>query len=311
MLFLDIMIVTGICAYLHKYMHISSYIANIFSWILCMYTKALRFDDLSVSDQLPLDTSETNQNDVEVDNEASSPVSVHISFLSLVDQVGKLLQPSKPMLIEQCKTLKASDIHNINLFSADQMEKLSGCNSFLSVLVKLSPLFTWSNHSVLEALFDHSVEAKMILDKFKLQLNPLEPITFYPIPCFSANMIPSDTSTYTILAVRCKVELYESSLQYVYDVQSVMIEKCDITQHCLQLLAVRSDPTIFYWTIPKCVVDLINSNVPLHSEYLYSRGILEVLVNPPLFTTGDDVSLKSGIFVCDEGSSEKVLLYGS
>ena len=103
-------------------------------------------------------------------------------------------------------------------------------------------------------------------------------------------MVPSDTSTYTILAVRCKVELYESSLQYVYDVQSVMIEKCDITQHCLQLLAVRSDPTILYWTIPKCVVDLINTNVPLHSEYLYSRGILEVLVYPDLLlTTGDDV----------------------
>ena len=69
-----------------------------------------------------------------------------------------------------------------------------------------------------------------------------------------------------------------------YDVQSVMIENYNITQHCLQLLAVRSDPSILYWTIilymPKCLMDLINTNIPLHSEYLYSIEILEVLVYP-------------------------------
>ena len=76
-----------------------------------------------------------------------------------------------------------------------------------------------------------------------------------------------------------------------------MIEKCDITQHCLQLLAVRSDPTILYWTIPKCVVDLINTNVPLHSDYLYSREIMEVLVYPDLLlTTGDDACYGSLAF---------------
>ena len=79
----------------------------------------------------------------------------------------------------------------------------------------------------------------------------------------------------------------------------MMVKKCDITQHCLQLLAMRSDPFILYWTIPKCVVGLINSNVPLHSEYLYSRGILEVLVYPDLLlTTGDDVCYGSLAFVC-------------
>ena len=121
-------------------------------------------------------------------------------------------------------------------------------------------------------------------------------------------MIPSDTSTYTILAVRCKVELYESSLQYIYDVQSVMIEKCDVTQHCLQLLAVRSDPTILYWTIPKCVVYLINTNVPLHSECLYLRGILEVLVYPDvMLTTGDDVCY--GTLAFEYVDTERVRLY--
>ena len=231
-----------------------------------------------------MDTSETKQINVENDKTSSS---VHILFLCLIDQVAKLFESFKPELIQQCSDLKASDIHNIGLFSADKMKELSVSNN---PLVMLSPLFSWSNHSILKALVSCSDEASKLLDELESKFNHLETITSYPIPCLFSNMIPTDTSTYTILAVRCDKELYKCTLQYVYDVQSVMIEKCDITQHCLQLLAVRSDPTILYWTIPKYVVDLINTNVPLHSEYLYSRGILEVLVYPDLLlTTGDDV----------------------
>ena len=234
----------------------------------------------------------------------SSPV--YIDFLCLVDQVSELLHCHKSELIPSCANLKASVVHSINLFSTEQLKELSQ-NSKTSVLLKLSPFFTWTNYSILRALAGCSSEAVNLLDGFESKLDPLQPITSYPIPCLSSEMIPDDTSTYTIMAVRCKVELYESSLQYIYDVQSVMIEKCDITQHCLQLLAVRSDPTILYWTIPKCVVDLINTNVPLHSEYLYSRGILEVLVYPDLLlTTGDDVCCGSLAFQCAD--TERVCL---
>ena len=224
----------------------------------------------------------------------SSPV--YIPFLCLIDQITELLQSHTHELVQSCENLKASEAHNIKLFSTDQMKKLSQCSK-ISLLRQLSPFFTWSNHSVLKALGSHSSEAINLLDKFESKIDPLQPITSYPIPCLTPDMIPSDTSTYTILAVRCKVELYECSLQYVFDVQSEMIEKCDITQHCLQLLAVRSDHTILYWTIPKCVVDLIKINVPLHSEHLYSKGILEVLVYPDLWlTTGDDICYGSLAF---------------
>ena len=203
---------------------------------------------------------------------------------------------NKPELVQQCKSLNASDGHKISLFSADQMTELSECDN---LLMKLSPLFTWSNHSVLKALTGCSSEAVKLLDEFESKLDLLQPITSYPIPHLSSNMIPTDTSTYTILAIRCDKELYQCTLQYVYDVQSVMIEKCDITQLCLQLLGVRSDPTILYWTIPKCVVYLINTNVPLHSEYFYSKGILEVLVYPDLLlTTSDDVCFGLLAFEC-------------
>ena len=223
------------------------------------------------------------------------PVSVY--FLTIFDQIGKLLQFHQLELILLCTTLKASDVHDINLLSPSQLEELNKCNNTILLFVKLSPLMTWSNHSILRVLASVCHEAVTLLDEFVCRLDPLQQITSFPIPYLSIDMIPSDSSTYTILAVRCDKELYHCTLQYIYDVQSVMMEVCDITQHCLQLLAVRSDPTIFYWTIPKCVVDLINTNVPLHSEYLYSRGILEVLVYPDLLlTTGDDICYGSLAF---------------
>ena len=231
-------------------------------------------------------------------------------FLYLIDQINELLQCHKPELVQQCKALKASDTHSINLLSAAQIKELSECDT----LLKVGSLFTWSNYSVLETIAAgcHSEAVMRLIKEFECKLDFYQPITSYPIPCLYSNMIPSDTSTYTILAVRCDKELYHCTLQYVYDVQSVMIEKCDITQHCLQLLAVRSDPTILYWTIPKCVVDLINTNVPLHSEYLYSREILEVSMYPDLvLTIDDDICFGSLAFKCTDQffSEEEVGTY--
>ena len=146
-------------------------------------------------------------------------------FLCLIDHIAKVLQSDTLELIQCCENLKASNVHRINLFSADQIKdlELSGFSKTSLLLLKLSPYFTWSNHSILRTLVSCSSKAVKLLDEFESKIDLLQPITSCPIPCFSTDMIPSDTSTYTILAVRCKVELYESSLQYVYDVQSVMI----------------------------------------------------------------------------------------
>ena len=223
---------------------------------------------------------------------------VLVLYFHLIDQLEELLQSfNYEVMMEQCSSLMASEQYDIKLFTSDQIKSFSWYNN--AILLRKLCLFAWSNCSILRTLISYSSEAIKLLDKFESSLDPFKPVANYPVPCLNSDMIPSDTSTYTILAVRCKVELYESTLQYIYDVKAVMIEKCDITQHCLQLLAVRSDPTILYWTIPKCVVDLINTNVPLHSEYLYSRGILEVLIYPDLLlTTGDDVCYGSLAFEC-------------
>ena len=229
------------------------------------------------------------------------PLSVLTVYFQVSDFVVQLLSSYHvEVLLDVCENLMASDKSDVKLFSNHQMKKLKDCDSSLLLLQRLSLFFTWSNHSILRVLADHCSEAVNILDDFDCRVDSFELIASYPIPCFSLSMIPFDSSSHTILAIRCDQELYECTLQYVYDMQSVIMEKCDITQHCLQLLAVRSDPTILYWTIPKCVVYFINDNISLNIEYLYSRGILEVLMYPDLqLTFGDFTSVRSFAF-CDD-----------
>ena len=235
----------------------------------------------------------TTEIQVTLDGHCFKPSLVHIAFLFLIDQVSELLQSCDvKKLVERCGNIMASDQQNIKLHSDDQIEKLNKCSNALSLFWSLNYFFTWSNHSILRMLLtESSSEALQLLDEFNSRLDPKQSAASYPIPYFLSDMIPDDTSTHTILAIRCDQELYEVTLQYVYDMQSLIVDKCGITQHCLQLLAIRSDPTVIYWTIPKCVVNIISSQVTENSEHLYSKGVLEVLVYPePLLTTVNNLA---------------------
>ena len=260
-------------------------------------------------------TIESQYYALNITNESSTvksynhPSSLHMLFLKAIDQIEEILQLSdSDFLLEECKSVLASEIHRINLFSTTCINILDDYNNPVLILRYLSFLFTWSNHSILRALLSFTSKAIHLLDEFDSLLDPFNIIVSYPIPRFSSDMILSRTSEYTLLAIRCNKELWQCSLQYVLYVQSFIVEKCDITQHCLQLLAVNSDPTIFYWTIPKCVVELIESNVLQHSEYLYSQGIIEVLVYPKRsLATGDDIMVGSLAFTTEKEIAVKRL----
>ena len=227
----------------------------------------------------------------------SLPSSLHILFLGLMDQVNKLLEwCDAGLLTETCRNLMASESHRINLFSDSYINNLS--TSTASLLRRLSFLFTWSDHSILRALVSCSSEATELLDKFDSFLDPCNTIVSYPIDAFSLSMIPFKDSPYTILAIRCNRELWQCSLQYVFNIRSILVELCEITQHCLQLLATQTDPTIFYWNIPKCVVELVKQSSEKYGEYLCSQGIVEVIAYPKqLLFIGDDVIVGSLAFM--------------
>ena len=143
-----------------------------------------------------------------------------------------------------------------------------------------------------------------MLDEFDSLLDTTNIIISYPIPSFSQDMIPSEGSDYTVLAIRCNRDLWQCSLQYVINIKSYIVDNCAITQHCLQLLAIRSDPTIFYWTIPKSVAEIIRRNVLQWSDNFYSQGILEVSVYPKQsLSTSDEIIIGSLAFICDREST--------
>ena len=207
-----------------------------------------------------------------------------------MDEVNELLQwCDTGLLTEICRNLMASETCRINLFSDSYINNLSDYTNAASLLRYLSFLFTWSDHSILRALVSCSNEAIQLLEKYDSFLDPFNTIASYPIHVFSLSMIPTDDSPYTILAIRCNKELWQCSLQYIFNIRSILVGLCEITQHCLQLLATQSDPTIFYWNIPKNVIELIKKSLADYDEYLCSQGIVEVIAYP-----------KQLLFICDD-----------
>ena len=76
----------------------------------------------SVYDETHIVTSKVKQDNVLV-GDTDTTSSVQFLFLYLIDQVHKLLQNYKLKVIKQCKSLRASDVHKINLFSDNQIKK--------------------------------------------------------------------------------------------------------------------------------------------------------------------------------------------
>ena len=187
---------------------------------------------------------------------------------------------SHDQCLHQCTTLMASDAHNIGLFSDVQLKELDDCGDNSSLLQDLKFLWTWSDHSVLEALTSSCDDAEKLLTQFDAHLNRSQLISTYPVLTISPDMAPRDDSPYTILAVKCDQLLYQCTLQYIFDMRALLMKTCDITAHSLQLLAARAGPTVLYWTIPKCVVSLIITKVLEYRNTLHDEMISEVSIYP-------------------------------
>jgi len=151
------------------------------------------------------------------------------------------------------------------------------------MLQRLAPFTNWIDHSILSAVVSacNVPEAVALLKQFDDSIDTSQSVTRYPIPSPSHQMVPYDTNTYTVLAVQLNLELHHSTLQDVLNARSLIQEKCEVTPHCLQLLAVaKTSYIIIYWSIPKHVASLITSNVQKYQNYLYHNGIQQVAVYP-------------------------------
>ena len=255
------------------------------------------------SDDPQLDTQNIRNVSLSITTVKNKQLSLLMLFINIMNQIEEIVQPGnfKKLLMKSCKSLMASKINGIFFFSKTCINILNKYDKAILLMRHLSFLFSWTNYSILRELLSFNSKAVGLLDEFKSLLYPLSTIVFYPIPIFSIDMIPCKASEFTLLGIRCDKSLWKCSLCYVFSIESLIIRNCEITKHCLHLLAVKSNPTIFYWTIPKCVVELIKTKVATCSELLYSKGILEVLLYPKQsVVTGDDIIIGSLGFIDDK-----------
>lgn len=208
------------------------------------------------------------------------PSTVEAVFQYTVKHVTELLSCCDPnLLIKWCENIMASDTHEIKLFTTNFMDKIKQLKTSAAILEMLSHYWNWSNYSILKVLAQFSKLALDMLEEFGTRLNALLPITEYPVASLAVSMFPYDTSSNTVLTFECDEKL-NHSLQLVFDMQSLIVENYDITQHALLLLAVNSNPTMFYWMIPKSVVTIVSSRVLQCSKLFYSKGITKIFIYP-------------------------------
>ena len=205
---------------------------------------------------------------------------VEKEFHYISGHVIELLSCCHPkLLIKWCENLMASETHKIKLLPPYSVYKLRKLKTSSAILKMMSIFWSWSNHSILTCLANFSEIAAALLEDFESRLYINSSITKYPILPLIPSMIPHNNNSSTILTLKCNRKL-QATLQMIYDIQSMIIEKCKITQHALQLLAVQSSPLVIQWLISKCIVIIININVRRHHEYFDTKGITEILIHP-------------------------------
>ena len=202
----------------------------------------------------------------------------------MILQLAHLLQSVDPEITSDlCGSLRASAISDIPLFPKEFMAVLEESKTSEDLIHKVVPFSNWCDHSILYSIVEacNVPEATALLTQFDARIDPSQPLIKYPIPFPTHQMVPYDNSTHTVLAVQLNQQLNYSTLQTVLDTRSLIQEKCEVTPHCLQLLAVaKTTHTIIYWTIPKHVASLITSKVQQFQSDLHQNGIQQVAVYP-------------------------------
>ena len=227
------------------------------------------------------------------------PSEVDKEFQYVSGHILELLSHCHPkLLINWCENLLAIEManehelfvlwfsnpmaneHGIKLLSPYTMYKLRKLRTSSAILKMMSMFWSWSNHSILTSLVEFSEIAAALLEEFDSRLYLNSSIIKYPIlSSLAPAMIPYNNNSFTVLTLKCNRKS-QVTLQLVFDMQSMMIEKCEITQHALQLLAVQSSPLVLQWMISKYIVTAINVNVRKHQEYFATKGITEILIHP-------------------------------
>ena len=225
---------------------------------------------------------------------------VHLRFLYLVAQLKQMLKDYELQnFLDACYKLHASINHSkvVPLIPSDYLENFGNADA-VKVFSSFTFLWTWNDHSILRAILEacNCQDGIKMLDEFESQIDTNQPLELFPIPPPSEKMAPSSSSAYTVLSIRCEHDQNEvASLQYVNDVAKIMIERFDLPQHSLQLLAMWATPLMLYWVIPRYIVPLISKGVKEHLDFLKAKGFSEIAIYPNIILFAVD-NLTHGSF---------------
>jgi len=204
-----------------------------------------------------------------------------MNFLHLVDRIVDLSQSWKPdTFIKSCTCIMATD--RMPFFSNEYVEKLYSHRFAISVIRRLSFLWTWNDHSVLRHLVGFSNKAISILDDFDSQINLLQPVQMISLfPYSSSTVVDVDsTSMYRKVILTIDKEVNCLTLQDLNNVQAFFALQCKIAPLVLQLLAVKSsasnNSTRLHYMIPQCVVSDVVLNICENKNALFYKGIIEI-----------------------------------
>ena len=217
------------------------------------------------------------------------PSHVHLRFFELVDKVIMLLSTTSTdkmsfNFIYKCRSLMASDTHNIPLFTDRFMYKLINCKSIFLLKVLLLPFLSWLDHSILREIASNNDIVTHLLTQFNSLIDTNKPITAYPIPTLSQLMIPFDNE-FTIVATKSLYNLENISLKDIVNIKATITEQWEITKHAIQLIAICTELNYLYWMVPICVVPVINNYDYKSQHYFRLQGILMTAFLPDVFFT--------------------------
>lgn len=205
---------------------------------------------------------------------------VNIIFYDLIDYLYLHLSATEK------NSFDLSKHGNVNQMFLKQI------NSLYLFKIYLLQFVTWFDHSILQALVTDSGsgDAQQLLNLFDLKIKSYcnQPITSFPILSPSQLMIPLDDSEYTLLAVKFRPPRDEGMiiLQDVIDIKMILKRKWKMSNHDIQLVAVHAKLEILYWMIPKCLIEMVESN--LVSDW--KSGIIMMAVLPAKFCSLDNSS---------------------
>ena len=206
---------------------------------------------------------------------------VHIKFLITTVEISKMLvECDTQVFLEACNMLYADHSKMMPLFPSDY---ITGLNRIEVILKRLAFLWSWHNCSVLRSLLEacNCQSGLTLLDNFESQIDRNQPIELFPIPQLSLKMTPSSSSAYTVLSIRSRhYQNQQVPLQYTMEVAEMLMETFSISQHALQLLAVKLNPVVMYWMIPKNIVSHISKEIQQHTNALRNHDLSEITVYP-------------------------------